>query len=104
MLDEIRARQVDMSQRVCYVDANGDLVAALPSTTSTTLRRRGDPPRRPRARAAQRPGPVGDLDVRESIAELSDDGRGVDVRFASGDRGRYDLVVGADGITRPPDG
>ncbi|HLS33190.1 MAG TPA: FAD-dependent monooxygenase, partial [Brevibacterium sp.] len=33
----------------------------------------------------------------ESIETLADDGRGVDVRFASGGTGRYDLVVGADG-------
>jgi 2-polyprenyl-6-methoxyphenol hydroxylase-like FAD-dependent oxidoreductase len=34
----------------------------------------------------------------DSIAELKDDGAGVDVRFKSGERGRFDIVVGADGL------
>jgi 2-polyprenyl-6-methoxyphenol hydroxylase-like FAD-dependent oxidoreductase len=29
---------------------------------------------------------------------LEDDGQGVDVRFSDGSRGRYDLVIGADGV------
>ncbi|KAK8007623.1 cytochrome P450 [Apiospora arundinis] len=33
----------------------------------------------------------------KSITELSQDDDGVDVKFSSGDTGRYDLVVGADG-------
>lgn len=35
--------------------------------------------------------------LREHIESLSDDGDGVDVRFASGGTGRFDLVLGADG-------
>lgn len=34
----------------------------------------------------------------ESVAALADDGHGVDVAFESGAAGRYDLVVGADGL------
>lgn len=34
----------------------------------------------------------------DAIAALEDDGAGVDVRFGSGERGRYDVVVGADGL------
>ena len=34
----------------------------------------------------------------DRIAELSQDADGVDVAFASGDRRRFDLVVGADGL------
>lgn len=34
----------------------------------------------------------------DSIAELGQDGEGVDVTFASGSRRRFDLVIGADGI------
>ncbi|MFO7324456.1 MAG: FAD-dependent oxidoreductase [Pseudomonadota bacterium] len=33
-----------------------------------------------------------------TVASLQDDGRGVDVRFSDGGAGRYDLVVGADGV------
>jgi len=34
----------------------------------------------------------------ESIEALEDDGAGVEVRFTSGERQRYDVVIGADGI------
>jgi 2-polyprenyl-6-methoxyphenol hydroxylase-like FAD-dependent oxidoreductase len=34
----------------------------------------------------------------DSIEELDDDGAGVEVRFKSGERRRYDVVVGADGL------
>ncbi|WP_427895451.1 FAD-dependent monooxygenase [Kribbella sp. GL6] len=34
----------------------------------------------------------------DSIADLHDDGEGVDVRFDSGLRRRFDLVIGADGL------
>jgi 2-polyprenyl-6-methoxyphenol hydroxylase-like FAD-dependent oxidoreductase len=35
---------------------------------------------------------------KDSIEALDDDGAGVDVRFTSGERQRYDVVIGADGI------
>src|ERR1700728_4471541 len=35
---------------------------------------------------------------KDSIEALEDDGSGVHVRFANGERQRYDVVVGADGI------
>jgi 2-polyprenyl-6-methoxyphenol hydroxylase-like FAD-dependent oxidoreductase len=34
----------------------------------------------------------------DSIEPLNDDSNGVEVRFKSGERGRYDVVVGADGM------
>jgi 2-polyprenyl-6-methoxyphenol hydroxylase-like FAD-dependent oxidoreductase len=34
----------------------------------------------------------------DSIETLDDDGAGVDVRFRSGERGRYGVVIGADGL------
>ena len=34
----------------------------------------------------------------DSIESLEDDGAGVEVRFKSGERGRYDVVIGADGL------
>ncbi len=34
----------------------------------------------------------------DSIETLEDDGAGVDVRFKSGERQRYDVVIGADGL------
>jgi len=44
------------------------------------------------------PDPTTSLRFGESIADLSDDGDGVDVRFVSGARQRYHIVVGADGM------
>jgi len=45
-------------------------------------------------------GAGGDLDYRygEWITEIDQDESGVDVRFASGRTGRFDLVIGADGV------
>jgi 2-polyprenyl-6-methoxyphenol hydroxylase-like FAD-dependent oxidoreductase len=37
----------------------------------------------------------------DRIAELSQDADGVDVAFAGGDRRRFDLVIGADGLHSP---
>jgi 2-polyprenyl-6-methoxyphenol hydroxylase-like FAD-dependent oxidoreductase len=34
----------------------------------------------------------------DTVEALSEDGAGIDVRFRSGERGRFDLVVGADGL------
>jgi 2-polyprenyl-6-methoxyphenol hydroxylase-like FAD-dependent oxidoreductase len=43
---------------------------------------------------------AGDVEFRfgDSIAELTDHDGGVDVRFAGGGTGRYDVVLGADGL------
>jgi 2-polyprenyl-6-methoxyphenol hydroxylase-like FAD-dependent oxidoreductase len=43
-------------------------------------------------------GPATPLRFGESITELHDHGKGVDVHFVSGERQRYDIVVGADGM------
>lgn len=99
VLDEIRARQVDMSQRTCFVDENGDLVAGLPIEDINDSPDDLEIPREDLAHVLRNAlAPSVTLTFNESIAELSDYGRGVDVRFASGDRGRYDLVVGVDGM------
>ncbi len=99
VLDEILARQVDMTQRSCFVDANGDLAADLPLAEINDTADDTEIPREDLARVlrnALRPSVA--LTFGESITELHDDGRGVDVVFASGERDRYDLVVGADGL------
>lgn len=99
VLDDIRARQVDMSQRSCFVGENGDLVASLPIDDINDSPNDLEIPREDLAHVLRNAlTPSVTLTFNESIAELSDDGRGVDVRFASGDRDRYDLVVGADGM------
>lgn len=98
VLDRIRENRVDSTERGVFVDGDGEpighmfigafvgsdddveigredlaniLIDALPATT--TIR------------------------MRESVDTLTDDGNGVDVRFASGESARFDLVLGADG-------
>jgi 2-polyprenyl-6-methoxyphenol hydroxylase-like FAD-dependent oxidoreductase len=99
VLDEIRARRVDMSERVQFVDSHGELLAELPDTEFNDSADDTEIPREDLAhvlRAAL--GPTTNLRFGASIAELHDDGAGVDVRFVSGERQRYDIVVGADGM------
>jgi len=99
VLDEIRARQVDMTQRACFVDENGDLVAPLPIDEINDSPDDLEIPREDLAHVLRNALPPSvTLTFDESIAELTDDGRGVDVRFTSGNEQRYDLVVGADGM------
>lgn len=99
VLAEIRARQVDMSQMSCFVDSSGDLVAGLPVDEINDSADDVEIPREDLAHVLRNAlDPSVTLTFGESIAELSDDSRGVDVRFATGGRRRYDLVVGADGL------
>ena len=99
ILDEIRARQVDMTARTCFVDSAGDRVAELPLATINDSPDDTEIPREELAHVLRSAlGPSVALTFGESITELHDDGRGVDVLFAAGGRGRYDLVVGADGL------
>ena len=99
VLDAIRARRVDMSERVQFVDSRGELLAEMPDSEFNDCPDDTEIPREDLAhvlRAAL--DPATSLRFGESIAELHDDGNGVDVRFASGERQRYDIVVGADGM------
>src|SRR3954469_24636143 len=99
ILGDIQTRSVDMTQRGCFVDGNGDTVAALPLDEINDTPDDVEIPRQDLAhvlRGALRPSVR--LTFGESVADLHDDGHGVDVAFASGTRDRYDLVVGADGL------
>ena len=99
VLDEILARQVDMTQRTCFVDGNGDRVTDLPLAEINDSADDVEIPREDLAHVLRNAlGPSVALSLGESIAALDDDGDGVDVVFASGERTRYDLVVGADGL------
>ncbi|WP_118915350.1 FAD-dependent monooxygenase [Mycobacterium shigaense] len=98
VLTEILDHRIDMTERVQFVDANGAVVAEIPEDL-------GDSPddiEIPREDLTnilhRRLGPSAKLRFCESITEIGDDGRGVDVRFSSGAAERYDLVVGADGM------
>ncbi|CAM3384370.1 monooxygenase [Mycobacterium intermedium] len=99
ILDEIRARRVDMTERGCFVDENGDRVAELPFAEINDTPDDTEIPREDLAQVLRNAlGPSVTLTFDEAIAELHDDGHGVDVLFTSGARARYDLVVGADGL------
>lgn len=99
ILDDIRARQVDMTQRGCFVDGNGDRVADLPLAEINDTPEDTEIPREDLAHVLRNAlGPTVTLTFGESITDLHDDGRGVDVLFTSGERARYHLVVGADGL------
>jgi 2-polyprenyl-6-methoxyphenol hydroxylase-like FAD-dependent oxidoreductase len=98
VLDEIRERRIDMTERVQFVDRHGAVVAELPEDI-------GDSPddieipREDLTRILHRHlGPSAQLRFGESISAIDDGDRGVDVRFTSGIVDRYDLVVGADGM------
>ncbi|MHA3020868.1 FAD-dependent monooxygenase [Mycobacterium sp. BMJ-28] len=99
ILDDIRARRVDMTQRTCFVDATGERVADLPLAAINDSADDTEIPREDLAHVLRNAlGPSVALTFGDSIAELHDDGRGIDVLFTSGERNRYDLVVGADGL------
>jgi len=99
ILEDVRARQVDMTERTCFVDGNGDRVADLPLDAINDSADDTEIPREDLAHVLRNAlGPSVALTFGESVTELHDDGRGVDVVFASGERDRYDLVVGADGL------
>lgn len=99
ILEEIRARQVDMTQRTCFVDGNGTKVADLPFEAINDSADDIEIPREDLAHVLRSAlGPSVALTFGDSVADLRDDGRGVDVVLTSGKQERYDLVVGADGL------
>jgi 2-polyprenyl-6-methoxyphenol hydroxylase-like FAD-dependent oxidoreductase len=99
LLARIRRHRVDMSERTWFVDSAGERVAPLPlaqindSADDIELLRED----LVRVLADALPDTAA-IRFGDSIAALIDGGAdGVEVRFASGRTGRYDLVVGADG-------
>ncbi|OBA64157.1 monooxygenase [Mycobacterium sp. 1100029.7] len=98
VLGRIRERQIDMTERVQFVDRDGAVAAELPEDI-------GDSPddiEIPREDLTtilyDHLGPSVDLRFREVITDVDAHERGVDVGFASGERDRFDVVVGADGM------
>ena len=99
LLDAVRERHIG-TRRLVVVDRADRTIAAVPSAS-------GAPPDN-----ADLELPRGELTellhratadaveyvFDDSIAELDDRGRAVEVRFRSGRTGTYDLVVGADGV------
>jgi 2-polyprenyl-6-methoxyphenol hydroxylase-like FAD-dependent oxidoreductase len=103
VLEEIHDLRVDMSERVQFVDENGTVVAEPPFGQINDSADDVEIAREDLTRILYNHlGPSAELRFEESIAGLEDDRAGgpnsVQVRFASGARDRYDLVVGADGM------
>ena len=85
-----------------FVDAMGKTIGSVP-IYDLTVNEAGQDVELPRGELTnQLYGLTKDSAVRyrfkDLIEALEDDGAGVDVRFTSGERQRYDVVIGADGI------
>jgi 2-polyprenyl-6-methoxyphenol hydroxylase-like FAD-dependent oxidoreductase len=99
ILDQVRERQVTMTARTRFVDADGTVLAELPADEV------GDSPDDVEIARADLAyvlrdalGTTTSLVFGESISELRDGDDGVDITFESGRRDHFDLVVGADGM------
>lgn len=99
VLDAVRDARLRMTETVHFVGPDGAVLASVPQDLV------GDSPddieiaREDLTRILHNALPEGvRLVFQEHVTALHDDGAGVDVTFASGATGRFDLVVGADGI------
>src|ERR1700733_16096571 len=91
VLDDIRACRVDMSERVQFVDRGGALLAEMPDAEFNDSADDTEIPREDLAHVLRTAlSPATSMRFGESITELHDDGKGVDVQFISGARQRYD--------------
>ncbi|WP_031465678.1 FAD-dependent monooxygenase [Sciscionella sediminilitoris] len=99
VLERIRDSRLDMSERLQFVDASGTPLAAPPAEEVSDSAEDLEIAREDLARLLYEALPTSvTLVFEESIGELEQDADGVTVRFSSGGRERYDLVVGADGL------
>ncbi|MEU0794147.1 FAD-dependent monooxygenase [Amycolatopsis sp. NPDC005961] len=99
LLAKIRDRQLRMTENSVFVDAGGTVLAALPLAETSDSDDDIEIAREDLATVLAEALPAdATVRFRDSVAALADDGAGVDVRFASGDTGRFDLVIGADGL------
>jgi 2-polyprenyl-6-methoxyphenol hydroxylase-like FAD-dependent oxidoreductase len=99
LLDAIRDRRLRMSENAVFVDADGAVLVPLPVAETADSDDDIEIAREDLANLLAEALPA-DVTVlfRDSVETLTDDGAGVDVRFRSGRAGRFDLVVGADGL------
>ncbi|KII00200.1 monooxygenase [Streptomonospora alba] len=98
LLAKVQEQRLRMSESTWFVDGDGEPVVRLPvgrvgdSDDDIEILRED----LMHILAGALPGTAA-IRFGDSIEALTDDGDGVDVRFASGRTGRYDLVLGADG-------
>lgn len=99
LLDEIRARRLRMSEDGVFVDADGTVLAPLPTAETSDSDDDVEIAREDLATLlAEALSANATVLFRDSVDTLTDDGAGVDVRFTSGRAERYDLIIGADGL------
>jgi 2-polyprenyl-6-methoxyphenol hydroxylase-like FAD-dependent oxidoreductase len=99
LLDQVRAHQVDMSERVQFVDSTGAVVAELPVDEINDCPDDLEIPREDLTNILRDALPSSaQLIFGDSIQSLDDDGDRVAVQFESGRSDHYDMVVGADGM------
>jgi 2-polyprenyl-6-methoxyphenol hydroxylase-like FAD-dependent oxidoreductase len=98
LLTEIQKHRVSMSELTQFVDSRGRPVAPMPLAEISDSDDDIELLREDLVRILADALPdTAAIRFGDSIETLTDDGAGVDVRFASGRTGRYDLVLGADG-------
>ncbi|HEY8979499.1 MAG TPA: FAD-dependent monooxygenase [Streptomyces sp.] len=98
LLPKIREHRIRMSEHTHFVDSAGHPVARLPLAAISDSDDDIELLREDLVRILADALPdTATIRFGDSIETLDDDGDGVDVRFASGRTGRYDLVIGADG-------
>lgn len=99
VLDAVRARTVDMSEGIQFVDPDGVPLGGLPGGEVNESEDDLEIPREDLGAVLHAALPESArLRFGEWIESLHDDGAGVDVVLHSGRRERFDLVVGADGV------
>jgi len=98
LLAKIRENRVRATELSVFVDADGHEIGQMPVNEFDDSDHDIVIAREDLAQIMIDALPAGaTVRLREHIESLADDGAGVDVRFASGDTGRFDLVLGADG-------
>jgi 2-polyprenyl-6-methoxyphenol hydroxylase-like FAD-dependent oxidoreductase len=101
LLDAVLSQRISMSQQSVFVDADGEITAALPWTSELVSDSDDDieiaREDLTNILAGAFPSSV-TLRFSDSVTSLSDGDEGVDVAFKSGVTGRFNLVVGADGL------
>jgi 2-polyprenyl-6-methoxyphenol hydroxylase-like FAD-dependent oxidoreductase len=101
LLPQVEAAHI-ASRAMTFVDAEGRTIGAIP-IYDLTGNEAGQDVELPRGTLTTLLyGLTKDSQVRyrfeDSVETLEDDGAGVDVRFKGGERQRYDVVIGADGL------
>jgi 2-polyprenyl-6-methoxyphenol hydroxylase-like FAD-dependent oxidoreductase len=99
LLGRIRERRVHMTERSVFVDQDGEPIVQLPPAETSDSADDVEIAREDLANLLAGELPAGTtVRFHDSVTALADGGAGVDVRFASGATGRFDLVIGADGL------